>query len=97
MFMVYWCEVDENGYTPQSQHFDNDMTAALALTEILRKRQAAGEGVGFVTLASENPNSVGKMGASDVTPDYSWTKRREPRDLAGNTIQDAEAERIRRF
>jgi len=32
--------------------------------------------VSFVTLCSENPNSVGRPGVADPPPDYAWKKRR---------------------
>ena len=78
MFVVYWLE-EENASTATA-HFerfaDDAITQALAFTETLRKKQAAGEGVSFVTLCSENPRSVGKAGASDPPADYAWRKRR---------------------
>ena len=55
---------------------DNDLTQALAFAEALRKRQAIGEDLGFVSLCSENPNSVGKAGAAEPPADYAWKKRR---------------------
>lgn len=80
MFMVYWVEFSAEGYSPCCQGFDsNGMTEALKLTETLRKQQSTDGSVGFVTLASENPNSVGKAGAADAPADYSWTKRRDTR------------------
>ncbi|MBP0590048.1 hypothetical protein J8I87_09995 [Paraburkholderia sp. LEh10] len=78
MFVVYWLEA--GGSSAQSARFarfgDNQMTQALAFTEALRKKQAAGEDVSFVTLCSENPHSVGKAGASDPPAGYVWKKRR---------------------
>lgn len=69
MFVVYWME---NG-TPSMKKFDSDeMTETLAFMAFLRKE----EGVSFVTMCSENPNSVGKPGVDEVGPDYNWTKRR---------------------
>jgi hypothetical protein len=55
---------------------DSDLTQALAFAEALRKRQAIGEDLGFVSLCSENPNSVGKAGAAEPPADYAWKKRR---------------------
>jgi hypothetical protein len=82
MFVVYWLEQEANAAhnVPAAARFErfagDEMTEALAFTETLRKRQAAGEGVSFVTLCSENPASVGKAGASDPPADYAWRKRR---------------------
>lgn len=79
MFVVYWLE-QETHATPAAARFerfaDDEMTQALAFTESLRKRQAAGDNVSFVTLCSENPASVGKAGAADPPADYAWKKRR---------------------
>jgi hypothetical protein len=80
MFMVYWVEINDGLYTPRCEDFDSkSMSEALKLTETLRKQQAADGSVGFVTLASENPNSVGKAGAAEPPADYNWTKRRDTR------------------
>ena len=77
MYMVYWSEAHATGLTPHAQSFPRDaMRDALRLTEALRQRQHAGEPVSFVTLCSENPNSVGRAGAADPPPDYDWKKRR---------------------
>lgn len=74
MFMVYWT-VDET--IAHAQAFAaTDMLAAMALMEQLRTRQRAGEGVRFITMASENPDSVGHPGVDVVGPGYKWTKRR---------------------
>lgn len=75
MFMVYW--TDANAGVPHSQSFAaTDMLAAMALMEQLRTRQRAGEGLRFITMASENPDSVGHPGVDVVGPGYKWTKRR---------------------
>ena len=77
MFMVYWTIVQEDAATPHAQSFaSTDMLAAMALMEQLRVRQRAGEGVRFVTMSSENPDSVGHPGVDVVGPGYKWTKRR---------------------
>jgi hypothetical protein len=77
MYMVYWSQNVTGTVEAQSESFgQNEMSAALKFMEDLRKRQHAGEGIAFVTMSSENPNCVGKMGASDVEPGYNWTKRR---------------------
>lgn len=87
MFVVYWTvfevpeQYQEAGIEfpgPRFQSFDQDkMSDALKLTEELRKKQRAGEPIGYVTFCSENPNSVGHPGADDVKPGYDWKKRRE--------------------
>lgn len=83
MYVVYWIEP-----TPQctglpdlggasARQFDSDqLKEALDFMEALRRRQRAGEPVGFITMCSENPQSVGPPGAADPSPDYHWTKRR---------------------
>ena len=76
MFKIYWTDKEE---LTQGQ-FSADLNTALRLTEQLRK-----EGNSFVTMVSENPNSVGKPGVDTIKdglcPDgvaYSWVKRRLP-------------------
>ena len=77
MYMVYWSEALGTGLTPHAQSFPSDaMREALRFTEALRQRQHAGEAVSFVTLCSENPDSVGRAGAANPPPDYEWKKRR---------------------
>ncbi|QYF91765.1 hypothetical protein KY495_13255 [Massilia sp. PAMC28688] len=77
MFMVYWTVVEGDVGTPHATPFAaTDMLAAMALMEQLRVRQRAGEGVRFVTMSSENPDSVGHPGVEAAGPGYSWTKRR---------------------
>ena len=77
MFMVYWVEMDGEGTVPRATSFpSSDMLAAMALMEQLRTRQRAGEPIRFVTMASENPDSVGHPGVDVVGDDYKWTKRR---------------------
>jgi hypothetical protein len=77
MFMVYWSVMEEASSTPQSQLFESgEMLAAMALMEQLRTRQRAGEGLRFITMSSENPDSVGHPGVDVVGPGYKWTKRR---------------------
>lgn len=77
MFMVYWTVTDAGANTPHGQSFlDADMVGALALMEALRVRQRAGESIRFVTMASENPDSVGNPGVEAAGPGYKWTKRR---------------------
>lgn len=77
MFMVYWTVVDGDRGVPHATPFPaTDMLAAMALMEDLRKRQRAGEGVRFVTMSSENPDSVGHPGVDVTGSEYTWTKRR---------------------
>jgi len=73
MYMIYWTE----GADPKSQPFESDkLLEVLKYTEALRKRQRDGEPVSFVTMVSENPNSVGRPGVDVTGPDYDWKKRR---------------------
>ncbi len=86
MYVVYWTEpvapiAQKHGGTDSSgawaRRFDSDqMKQALDYMEDLRRRQRAGEPVGFITMCSENPHSVGPAGVADPAPDYHWTKRR---------------------
>lgn len=80
MYKVYWSQFHADGTaTPHAEDFPSDaMVAALAYCEGLRARHRAGEPIGFVTLVSENPYSVGHAGAADVEPGYAWYKRRPP-------------------
>lgn len=74
MFKVYWtCPQD----MPCSQDFEG-LTEALEHSKYLRDA-----GRTFVTMVSENPNSVGKPGVDSIVdgkcPDgveYDWVKRR---------------------
>jgi len=74
MFKVYWTD-----FTNTSQGiYTNTLTGALKISEDKRK-----DGFTFVTVVSENPNSVGKPGvdniADGVLPDgniYEWKMRR---------------------
>lgn len=75
MFMVFWIEPNavDGAYETRSAEFNSDqMVEALGYMEGLRNRV----GVRFITMASENPNSVGKSGVAAASADYSWTKRR---------------------
>ena len=77
MYMVYWTTIEEGIKTPHANQFDSsDMISAMNFMEELRARQRAGEGICFVALSSENPNSVGNAGVADPGPDYNWKKRR---------------------
>lgn len=73
MFAVFWIE----NSTPDCKVFNPDeMSVALNFSESLRQRKYAGAAIHFITLASENPNSVGKQGVDVTGPDYDWKKRR---------------------
>jgi hypothetical protein len=77
MYMVYWTEVGDGNAIPKSHDFaSSEMSAAMQFMEALRKRQREGEGICFVTMCSENPDSVGHPGVADPDPDYNWKKRR---------------------
>jgi len=77
MYMVYWTEVDDGDAIANSREFPStDMSAAMQFMEALRKRQREGDGVCFITMCSENPDSVGHPGVADPSPDYNWKKRR---------------------
>jgi hypothetical protein len=77
MFVVYWLEDKQSNGTARFERFASDeMAQALAFTEALRKKQAAGDDIAFVTLCSENPQSVGRPGAADPPAGYAWKKRR---------------------
>ncbi len=71
MFMVYWIEGDGDESAVRGHAFPNDqMSAALAFMEQLRAQQRAGEPLGFITMCSENPDSVRHPGVADPAPDY---------------------------
>jgi hypothetical protein len=78
MFVVYWLDgnPDAEG-SAQFRRFDPaSLAEALRFAETLRKRQADGDDLSFITLCSENPQSVGKPGAADPPAGYDWKKRR---------------------
>ena len=75
MFKVYW--TDSYGKDAQSEDFE-DLTTALKASAFHRSL-----GRRFVTMVSEDPNSVGKPGVDSVVdgvlPDgniYEWKMRR---------------------
>ena len=79
-YKVYWTE-DSNIHSQT----DEDLTTALGITESLRKRRRDGANISFVTMVSENVDSIGEMGVDSVkdgkTPNgenYTWVKRRPP-------------------
>jgi hypothetical protein len=74
VFKVYWTDYDDK---PQALYVMG-LNKVLKITEDLRK-----QGYTFVTMVSEDPNSVGKPGVDEIVegtlPDggeYSWRKRR---------------------
>lgn len=77
MYMVYWTSTEEGSGLAHSEAFGSEeMVAAMRLMEELRTRQRNGEAIGFITMASENPDSVGRPGVDDPPSDYQWRKRR---------------------
>ena len=74
MYKIYWTDFDG-----QSQGiYTSTLTGALRITE--EKRRA---GYTFVTMVSEDPNSVGRPGVDSIEDgvlpdgtDYTWKKRR---------------------
>ncbi|WP_296508629.1 hypothetical protein [Rhodoferax sp.] len=72
MFKIYWTDTEGQSHGAETA----DLVQALQITK--DKRDA---GHTFVTMASENPNNVGKQGVDAVvdgkTPDgedYDWSK-----------------------
>ncbi len=77
MFMVYWSAGMGEAMQAHAQAFPADqMVAAMQFTETLRSRQRAGEAISFISLCSENPDSVGQAGVAETGADYNWKKRR---------------------
>lgn len=83
MYMIYWVEKSGNSVIPKSKLFQtSQFNESLKFTNDLRKRQETERDVAFVTMTSEHPDSVGKLGVDAVedgrTPDgheYEWTKK----------------------
>lgn len=77
MYMVYWSVEAEGKLVPHAREFPSaEMGGAMHFMEQLRIRRRSGEPISFVTMCSENPNSVGQPGVADAAPDYDWKKRR---------------------
>ena len=77
MYMVYWTNFEETESRPQAQGFATDeMVTAMGFMEEWRRRQRAGEGVRFITMCSEHPDSVGHPGVDVTGSEYNWRKRR---------------------
>ena len=74
MFKVYWTEDGR----PQSQDFaSNEMTQSLQFMEALRTQRRNGiRNLSFITMVSENPDSVGQAGVDETGPGYrdQWNK-----------------------
>jgi len=80
MFMVYWTEQEE---ARQKLFEGAEMSLALKWMEDLRSRQRNEGKIGFITMSSEIPECVTRLGVDAVvngkTPDgndYTWKKRR---------------------
>jgi hypothetical protein len=96
MFMIYWTQNDKGVLEPKNELFGSeDMRGAMTFMEDLRKRQHAGEPLGFIGMVSENPNCVGKMGVDVTGSDYNWTKRRST--VLRKDVIDAPAEEEQTF
>lgn len=68
MYKVYWTNPHNN------ESYGRDLgTLREALDECKMLRDS---GRRFVTMVSENPDSVGQPGVADVGPGYDWKKRR---------------------
>jgi hypothetical protein len=77
MYMVYWTVVDNETNYPHAKEFhSSDMLAAMRFMEELRTKQREGKAISFITMSSENPESVGHPGVAEPGPDYKWKKRR---------------------
>ena len=68
IFKVYWTDI---GGESTHQDFD-DMGQALNWMQALRNTHNCT----FVCMASENPDSVTKLGVSETDSGYNWKKRR---------------------
>jgi hypothetical protein len=80
MYTVFWIEAG----APRAEPFGSGALGdALVFAESLRRRRRDGEAITFVTLASEDPHSVGPSGVADPEPGYAWVKRRPPPKRGG--------------
>jgi hypothetical protein len=68
IYKVYW--TNPHNRESYGEYFDT-LKEALNQCEQLRV-----SGRTFVTMVSENPNSVGQPGVAEVGPNYDWKKRR---------------------
>lgn len=70
MFKVYWTTADGT----HSKDFKmTELNLVLDFMNTLREDVD----ISFVTMCSQNPNQVGKMGVAEAGSEYSWTKRRD--------------------
>lgn len=77
VYKVYWSTAnDDDTWRSQSKDFVKcEMAAALKFAESLRAMQWAHGRIRFVTMCSENPDSVGHPGVDVTGPEYNWKKR----------------------
>ena len=69
IFKVYWTDI-----SGESTHQDfEDMGEALNWMQVLRDTHDCK----FVCMASDNVDSVTKLGVAEVGPGYNWKKRRQ--------------------
>jgi hypothetical protein len=71
VYTVFWLE---NGEPRLKQFEEQGLSEMLNFQNELRKSEANA----FITSAIENPNNVGRLGASQPADDYNWMKRRGP-------------------
>ena len=77
VYRVYWSEVQGDTLISRADDFPaGQISAAIKHTEALRKVQREDGTIRFITMVSEDPNSVGHPGAAWAGPDYDWKKRR---------------------
>ena len=78
VYKVYWSAADaDNIWRSQSKDFVKcEMAVALKFAESLRAMQRSHGKIRFVTMCSENPDSVGYPGVDVTGPEYDWKKRR---------------------
>ena len=70
MFCVYWTQPSWVGFQVKSRLFD-DCKDALDWCEVCRSKKFR-----FVSLVSEIPGNVTKMGVAKPNIEYDWKKRR---------------------
>lgn len=76
MYMIYWTEVREDGWEAMSKLFETELLEEPLKFQAALRREGEETGkIRFVTMVSENPNSVGKAGATAAGPDYDWSKQ----------------------
>lgn len=85
MFRVYWTVTfDEDTHLPRYEDFGQDeLIKVLDFMKDLRDN----DDISFVTMVSQNPNSVGKPGVDTVKEGYNWRKRRPDPKLVGRKIR----------